>query len=241
MGKFKKREYSNDFLEQNKAVNEFRNGLKKDALEKIKEKLQEYEWKTSKSYYDQKIERVKFRCRNASEEYLNEALQKEEDRLNWFRESDLSRLVEYKLLGANIDIINSIIDDFVDKLLDPKVTEVKDLSSGKDFQNFRIVNGFVPNDDVVIRNFATYSGAYNGLINSVFELTRKQVIEKTFNSDEAIDLINDKENKEKLMKLENEKSLLIEKLYEINKQIEDVKAKCISSMIQEEGLSNKIK
>lgn len=241
MGKFNKRAYSTDFLEQNKAVNEFRNGLKKDALEKIKEKLHEYGWKTSKSYYDQKIERVKFRCRNASEEDLNEALQKEEERLNWLRERDLSRLVEYELLGANTDIINSIIDDFVDKLLDPNITEVKDLSSGKDFQNFRIVNGLVPNDDIVIRNFATYSGAYNSLISNVFEVAKKQVIESSFNSEEAIDLIDDKENKEKLIELEAEKSLLIEKLAEVNEKIENVKAKCIRSVIQEEGFSKKLK
>lgn len=241
MGKFEKRVYSNDFLEQNRAVNEFRNGLKKDALETIKNKLEEYQWKSSKSYYDQKIEQVKFRHRESSEEKLSEALQKEEDRLNWFRERDLDRLIEYELLGANIDIISSIIDDFVDKLLDSTVTEVKDLSSGKEFQNFRIVNGFVPNDDVVIRSFATYSGTYNGLINNVFDLTKKQVIENSFNNNEEIEMVKDQKNKEKLIELEAERSSLLERLAEVNEKIENVKARCISSMIQEEGFSKKLK
>ena len=56
MKKFEKREYSSNYLEQSKAVDQFKNKLKKDTLVELVNKLDNYKYLLSNNYHDRKME-----------------------------------------------------------------------------------------------------------------------------------------------------------------------------------------
>ena len=183
MKKFEKREYSSNYLEQSKAVDQFKNKLKKDTLVELVNKLDNYKYLLSNNYHDRKMEVYEKVYLNgikkswlsteerrilSSEEKLNREKQKYECELKAEREKNLEEKNLFEAVASNVDVIDLIIDEVMNKLVDLNVTEIDNLVSEKALQSLRTANGFIENSDVDVR-FITYSSHYNRVIKNILE------------------------------------------------------------------------
>ena len=249
MKKFEKREYSSNYLEQSKAVDQFKNKLKKDTLVELVNKLDNYKYLLSNNYHDRKMEVYEKVYLNgikkswlsteerrilSSEEKLNREKQKYECELKAEREKNLEEKNLFEAVASNVDVIDLIIDEVMNKLVDLNVTEIDNLVSEKALQSLRTANGFIENSDVDVR-FITYSSHYNRVIKNILEYA-KQKVKLNSNLKNNNDVINNESinnPKEKINALEQEKRDLLERLVVIEEEIRNIKENNNIGMTQE--------
>lgn len=263
MKKFEIREYSENFLEQCEAVDQFQSILLNDIIVALRNKIGKNMNLLSNEYYNRKMnekyasinqyfeDQLILNPNESYEEEIMQLMQKYEEELKEERRKNSEDMVLCEAVLSNIDVVDVIVDEFMNQLLDLKVKSVDGIATKKAIQNIRLVNGFIPNKgaEIYFKSFASYSGSYNIVVNNIIECAKKKVkqnLAKEYDNADIVEVESEDEadnnaSMDRLLALELEKKNLLERLAEVESEIQDAKANCVANIIHEEKKAQKIK
>lgn len=233
MKTYEQRKYSTDFIEQSLAIEKFSNDLKSRLATLINEKIGyckrfianngDY-WSLRRlRYYDEQMKEYPNRINE-----IKEQKQKVLEYVSTKKRASEEQLVKLELLLANPDVISSVVEETVGLIIDTKNKKIPGKLTEKGLESTRVMHGFIPNENKIIKNGSSYSGSINKLVEALCEEAMERAVEASKEQINDIETITEEEFtniQEELLMLELEKKNLTEQISDLDKQIEHLKQK----------------